>query len=80
MLSCVHYFHWIENRFKTGELDIHMAQELKGTTSTGLFFSLLSYADSSHNIKAEKFIYYIKAIFSLLIPAFLGFHCLAVSP
>lgn len=80
MLSCVHYFHWIESRFKTGELNIHMAQELKGTTSTRLFFSLLSYADSSHNIKAEKFIYYIKAIFSLLIPAFLGFHCLAVSP
>lgn len=43
------------------------------------FFPPLSYADSSHNIKAEKFIYYVKTIFSLLIPAFLGLHCLAVS-
>lgn len=80
MLSCVRYFHWIGSRFKTGELKIHMVQELKSTTSTGLFFSPLSYADSSHNIKAERFIYYIKATFSLLIPAFLGFHHLAVSP
>jgi len=81
MLSCVHYFHWIGSRLKTGELDIHMVQEMKGTTSTGLFPPLpLSYADSSRNIKTEKFIYYIKAIFSLLIPAFLGLHCLAVSP
>lgn len=44
------------------------------------FFSPLSYTDSSHNTKAEKFIYYIKAVFSLLIPAFLGGRCLAVSP
>lgn len=80
MLSCVHYFHWIGSRLKAGELDIHMVQELKSTTGTGIFFSPLSYADSSHYIKAEKFIYYIKATFSLLIPAFLGFHCLAVSP
>lgn len=80
MLSCVHYFHWIGSRFKTGELDIHVVQELKSTTRTGLFFSSLNYADSSHYIKAEKFIYYIKAIFSLLFPAFLGFHFLAVSP